>query len=217
MKEGVILIPFRFKKIRKCIDKSSIFNLLDIGSGNHSASKTKKHFPNCNYYAVDIDKYYNNDEKDFELMKEFYEMDLTKLNFTDIPNNFFDVIVLSHIIEHLYNGDLVIEMLLPKLKSNGYIYIEYPSIKSTVFPSKKGCLNFFDDNSHCRIYSLSEIINILLRNHFSRISSGTRRDWVKIFLLFPNLIYQKTKNGYVPGSVFWDILGFAEFIFFHKK
>lgn len=31
---------------------------------------------------------------------------------------------------------------------------EWPRINSTKFPSKKGTLNFFDDETHVRIYSL---------------------------------------------------------------
>jgi hypothetical protein len=55
------------------------FRLLDIGAGNHSASKTKRLFPNCTYYGLDLDKTYNNSPEDFEAMEAFYEMDLTKL------------------------------------------------------------------------------------------------------------------------------------------
>src|SRR5437764_10751550 len=92
------------------------FKLLDIGAGNHSASKTKWLFPNCSYYGVDLNKNYNNDEKDFAAMESFFEMDLTKLQFQDIPDNNFDAICMVHVIEHLHNGDLVIEKLLSKLK-----------------------------------------------------------------------------------------------------
>ena len=57
------------------------FRLLDIRSGNQSATKTISLFPNCSYYGLDMSKDYNNDPKDFAVMKEFYEMDLTKLDF----------------------------------------------------------------------------------------------------------------------------------------
>ncbi len=30
------------------------FRLLDIGAGNHSATKTKKVFPQCEYHGVDM-------------------------------------------------------------------------------------------------------------------------------------------------------------------
>src|SRR5207253_7094971 len=68
------------------------FRLLDIGAGNHSASKTKRVFPQCEYHGVDLEKEYNNNEEDFRLMTAFYEMDLTKLDFSPIPDNYFDAI-----------------------------------------------------------------------------------------------------------------------------
>src|SRR5688572_16267813 len=92
------------------------FNLLDVGAGNHSASKTFKIFPKCKYYGIDLDKNYNNSEEDFKAMKDFFEMDLTKLNFEKLPDEFFDGIWIVHVIEHLYNGDEVIKNLLRKLK-----------------------------------------------------------------------------------------------------
>src|SRR5262245_5874730 len=128
------------------------FKLLDIGAGNHSASKTKWLFPNCQYHGVDLTKDYNNDEKDFAAMDGFYEMDLTKLQFNAIPDSFFDAVSMVHVIEHLFNGDLVIKGLIPKLKPGGVIYIEYPGPKSKTLPSMHGSLNFHDDPTHVSLY-----------------------------------------------------------------
>jgi len=67
--------------------KNKPFKLLDIGAGNHSATKAKTVFPNCEYHGVDMERDYNNSEADLQLMDAFYEMDLTKLNFTSRPHN----------------------------------------------------------------------------------------------------------------------------------
>src|SRR5436853_5551623 len=85
------------------------FRLLDIGAGNHSATKTKNVFPQCEYHGVDLQKDYNNDASDLNAMTAFYEMDLTRLDFSVIPDNYFDGIWMVHVIEHLYNGDEVIK------------------------------------------------------------------------------------------------------------
>ena len=71
------------------------FVMLDIGAGNHSCSKYKRAFPNCEYHGVDLDKNYNNDENDFSQMTALYEMDLTQLDFRMIPDNYFDFINLK--------------------------------------------------------------------------------------------------------------------------
>ena len=87
--------------LKKSFD-SKPFRLLDIGAGNHSATKIKNVFPQCEYSGVDMEKDYNNSEEDFSLMKSFYELDLTQLNFSSIPENYFDGIWMVHVIEHLW-------------------------------------------------------------------------------------------------------------------
>lgn len=211
-----IFIPPKFRFIHSLF-KNKSFNLLDVGAGSHSATKTKTVFPNCNYYGIDITKYYENDDNDFNAMSGFYEMDLTKLQFENIPNNFFDVIMMSHIIEHLHNGDKVIEGLISKLKNGGLIYIEYPAERSTRLPHMKRTLNFYDDPTHVRIYSVKEVEEILKPNGFEILKSGTRRYLPYILLLPITLITETIKYGFVPGGVFWDVLGFAEFVFAKKK
>ncbi len=210
-------LPSKFRLIDKIYSKNQKFILLDIGAGNNSALNTKKWFPNCVYHGVDRDKNYNNTDADFNLMDEFFQIDLTTLDFDQIPNDFYDVIMMAHVIEHLPNGDEVIKNLIPKLKKGGVIYIEYPGIKSTTLPSKRGTLNFYDDDTHCRIYSKIELFNLLMTVNCQPLKGGTRRDLQTIFLLPIKLIHNKIKYGYVMGSVFWDLLGFAEFVFAKRK
>lgn len=210
----MIVKPFRLVKISKYL-KANKIAILDAGAGSHSASITKQWFPDCVYHGIDIDNY-RNDDKDFELMDKFYKMDLTKFEYSEIPDGFFDVIVMSHVIEHLHNGDKVIESILSKLKPDGIIYIEYPSFKSTRLPSMKETLNFYDDPTHCRIYTLPEIYNLLMRNKMTILEGGTRRQWINIFIIPIKIIHNLLKKGYVSAGVFWDITGFAEYAIAQK-
>ncbi|RTL58929.1 MAG: class I SAM-dependent methyltransferase [Sphingobacteriales bacterium] len=216
MRKFIESLNFKFLYLKKSFGHKP-FHLLDIGAGNHSASKTCRVFPACAYYGVDISKDYNNDESDFRAMKSFYELDLTKLDYSVIPDNYFDAIWMVHVIEHLVNGDEVITALLPKLKSGGFIFIEYPGIKSTRLPSMPGTLNFYDDATHVRIYSVKELSSLLVKNNFTVIKGGTRRNWYHIVLL-PLRIFQSLYTyKKLVGSVFWDLLGFAEFIYAQKN
>lgn len=192
------------------------FALLDIGAGNHSASKTTTVFPLCQYYGVDIQKTYNNNESDFKAMKAFYEMDVTLLNFDAIPNNYFDGIWMVHIIEHLHNGDKVIEGLLPKLKKGGFLYIEYPGLKSTKLPSMYGTLNFYDDDTHVRLYSVAELTKLLSKYNFTVLKSGTRRNLWFIAAMPLRAIASLLKGKKLQGNLFWDLLGFAEYLYLKK-
>lgn len=206
----------KFLFLKKSFGNRS-FKLLDIGAGNHSASKTKWLFPNCQYYGLDLSKDYNNDEKDFAVMEEFYEMDLTKLQFSQIPNDFFDGICIAHVIEHLFNGDLVVQGMLSKLKPGGRIYIEYPGAKSTKLPSMHGSLNFHDDTSHVRVYSVPEVEGILKSNGFTILHSGTRRNFYYIAAMPFRILGHWMKGARLQGNIFWDLLGFAEFVWAKKN
>ncbi|MFD1468725.1 class I SAM-dependent methyltransferase [Hymenobacter caeli] len=211
-----ILLPSKFRFIERFYDDQP-FRLLDIGAGNHSASNTKKWFPACEYHGVDMDKNYHNDENDFRLMTAFYEMNLEALNFDAIPNNYFDFIVMAHVVEHLANGDAVIEGLLPKLRVGGMIYVEFPGYHSTTLPKMKGTLNFFDDDTHVRIYSLQEFYNMFMRNKFRVIAGGVQRRWHNILLIPFKIPHNLIKYKRVVPSIFWDLLGFAEYVVAKKQ
>ncbi len=193
------------------------FTLLDVGAGNRSASKTKAMYPNCEYHGLDIVRDFNNDESDFAAMHSFYELDLTQLKLESIPDSYFDFIRMAHVIEHLHNGDLVLPALIKKLKPNGYFYIEYPGEKSTRLPSMHGTLNFKDDPTHVRLYSVKEIAGIFKDNNCSVIQSGIRRNKLFILLTPFRLVAGILSAKKLNANIFWDILGFAEFVFAQKN
>ena len=211
-----ITLPAKYRFLNKLF-KQGEFVLLDIGAGNHSASKTKKWFPNCEYHGLDLNKNYNNDENDFKLMKSFYELNLEELNLDSVPNAHFDFIMMAHVIEHLKNGDQVLVKLLAKLKPGGYLYVEYPGIRSTRLPRMKGTLNFFDDDTHVRVYSLTELYNLFLKNNTEIIKGGTRKYIPNILMMPFKVIHNLIKYGKILPSIFWDFFGFAEFILIKKK
>ena len=204
--------PPRFDYLHKWLRKPSV-RILDVACGNHSPSLTKQHYPECKYYGLDKTRSYNLDSKDFNCMEQFYEIDLSNTDDLDrIPDDFFDCLILSHIIEHLENGESVIVHLLGKLKKGGVIYIEFPSPRSVHFPSMKGTLNFYDDPAHIKLHSLRELELLLTDNGCLIIRSGIRRSLKRILLLPVYIVGSLAVKGYVSGGVFWDILGFANYV-----
>lgn len=193
------------------------FKLLDIGAGNRSATKTTAVFPHCEYYGLDITRDYNYQDSDFKIMRDFYEIDLTKLDYTTIPDEYFDAIWMVHVIEHLHNGDEVLKRLLSKLKPGGYFYIEYPGPKSTTLPSMYGTLNFYDDPTHVRLYDVAELSGIFRTNNCEVLKSGTRRNWVYVLGMPLRILGSVVRGKRVQANIFWDILGFAEFLFVRKR
>lgn len=209
-------VNFKLRYIGKSFGNKP-FTLLDVGAGNHSASRITSVFPNCSYYGLDLDRSYNNDEKDIRAMKGFYQLDLTLLDYSAIPDNFFDGIVMAHVIEHLHNGDKVLPLLLRKLKPGGYFYIEYPGEKSVHLPSMRGSLNFKDDATHVRVYSVPELKGIFQLNDCRILNAGTRRNWWYILGMPVRIAESMIRKGYIQGNTFWDLLGFAEYLWVKKN
>jgi hypothetical protein len=81
----------------------------------------------------------------------------------------------------------------------------------------KRTLNFYDDPTHVRIYSVPEVKGILEQNGMEVLRGTTRRYWPYIALLPITLVTETIKYGFIPGGVFWDITGFAEYLFARKK
>ncbi|MBL7776722.1 MAG: methyltransferase domain-containing protein [Chitinophagales bacterium] len=210
-----LLLPSKYRYVQKYFGKKA-FTILDIGAGNHSASKTKKWFPQCSYHGLDLDKTYNNDEHDFNSMDAFYELNLEHLQFNQIPNNRFDFIMCAHVVEHLQRGDEVLVKMIDKLKPGGYMYVEFPGFRSTQLPSMYGTLNFYDDPTHVRIYSVAELMNLFLRNRMKVISGGTRKHIPTILLMPLKVVYNLIIYRKVMASLFWDFLGFAEYVIIQK-
>jgi len=210
-----VIVPFKLTFFHKKF-KDASFNLLDVGCGNHSPSIAKYWFPRCRYYGLDRDPHYNNDSRDTGLMDGFYQIDLVEDTLDEVPNEFFDLVIMAHIIEHLPNGEDVIKGLLPKLRKNGYMYLEYPSFRSTRLPSMRGTLNFFDDPTHCRLYSQMDLYNLFMVNGCKIVKGGTRRRALFIVLMPLRVIHDLVRHRYVSGSAFWDLMGFAEYIVVQK-
>lgn len=193
------------------------FTMLDVGAGNHSATTTKEFFPSCRYYGLDLSRDYNNDEADFRLMERFYEIDLTTLDYTIVPDNYFDVISVSHVIEHLPNALEVLPVLAQKLKAGGIIYVEWPHPRSVGLPSMRDSLNFYDDPTHVRLYGLAEVCNALHAAGVTPRHGGTRRNWWYLFfspLLIP---WRAWHRGYLAGPDVWDWTGFAQYVVAERR
>ena len=211
--------PTKFKRLLKRWKKSPL-NYLDVGCGNHMPTLTKHWFPQVSYYGIDREVY-NNNEADLLPMKMFYKCDLESDNLEAIPDNFFDVIMCSHVVEHLTDAHTLLKRLSPKLKSGGEIYLEFPSVRSLSLWSARGTLNFCDDGTHVRVYTIPELVNTLLANNMKIIRAGKARDWLRVVFFFfswPFQIYSLWKHGQIHSRYFlWDVTGFADYIHAVKR
>jgi SAM-dependent methyltransferase len=191
------------------------FNLLDVGCGWNAAQKLLRYFPSCNYHGIDH-AVSGNTDRDYGHMAKYYDLDLDQQSLASIPDGFFDVIIMSHVIEHLRKGLDIVAELPKKLKPGGVVYIETPALRSFSLPSvKRGCLHFHDDPTHIRLYSVVDIINTLLERDMKIVRAGTRRD-VPRMALTPAMVLRALATGDQWCRAVWDWAGFAEYVFARK-
>ncbi len=206
--------PTRFDILSTVLGRPGV-RVLDVGCGNHSARQFKSYFHHIRYFGLDREDY-NIDDRDTGLMEKYYRVDIERDDLSAIPDRSFDVIVLNHVIEHLQKGEQVVERLLNKLADGGYMYIEFPSEHSVRLPHMKGTLNFYDDETHVRLYKLGDLKGLLLKNNMKIIKAGIRSSLKGILLTPLNVLHALIKYRHVEGGDVWDITGFASFILAQK-
>jgi SAM-dependent methyltransferase len=209
-------MPVRFKRFYREFHARE-FTLLDVGCGFDSPSTTKRYFTHCKYYGVDRDTG-SISEANLRLMERFIRVDLDTESLSAVPDGFFDVVMLSHIIEHLHHGLRVLSDLVGKLKPGGVIYIEYPGLRSFAAPHarRSGCSHFCDDTTHVRAYAMHDIINVLLDHRLEIVKAGTRRDPTRL-LLTPAAFALGILRGAPWGRQLWDFFGFSEYVYARRR
>ncbi len=173
--------------------------------------------PDINYTGLDIQVY--NQVKGYEKYAD-------NLVFTD-PENFhnsienlenkFDGVISAHNIEHCLYPDKVLHSMIKKVNENGFFYLSFPSDATTKFPSRKGTLNFYDDNTHRTLINFNKTIELLKSNGF-QILYSTKRYRPIIPAIIGLLVepISMIKKQVMPFRATWSLYGFESIIFAKK-
>lgn len=211
---NLFINPHRFEIINEYVPKKKL-KILDIGCGNHSPTFTKKYLPNCEYYGLDKLDCYNLNSEDFKKIDKFFKLDLNRSKLDEIHDNFFDLVIMSHIIEHLIKGEEVLSNIIKKLKTNGLIFIEFPSYHTIYLPSLKKfgvTFNFYDDITHKRLYKKQEIIKFLKKNNYEIIKAEIYFSFKRLIFLPVILPYLYFKIGFDSLYNLWYLFGWCTYI-----
>jgi len=141
-----------------------------------------------------------------------------------VPDDSYDAVICSHILEHLRSPYTVALALAQKLKPGGILYIEVPSQRSLTLPKAehgwlffRGCLNFRDDETHRELVDVDRVAMELRDLGLQVAGPKNRRMWRRV-LLFPfYCVGCLLTKGFVPASVLWDVTGFAVAVTAVKK
>jgi len=212
------ICPTKFLYARRRLSGSRL-RILDIGCGNNSPSTTKHWFPGCHYSGADIERYNLNDQ-DLAAMDTFYLLDPNDQEYSAIPDNSFDFIILHHVVEHIATPEPILAAICSKLKPGGYLWIAFPSLRSLWLPSAEGTLQFCDDPTHVYIPDIREISNILLENGVKVLHAGRSRSFVRETIgaiTLPWALLKRSFTGRLSGKGLWYILGFEDHVFGQRK
>lgn len=103
-----------------------------------------------------------------KLAKELYDIDTIIDTFENIKlNQKFDILVMTHILEHLYNPNQVLEKCNKILNKDGYILLEVPLFEgSKLFPIGMLTLehlNYFTEKSLLKLFSENSFIPLSIQ------------------------------------------------------
>jgi len=214
---GWFLQPFRFAVIERHLRRlhrspREALRVLDVGCGRSSPGLTCKTFPNCEYHSIDL-----MEPAEFiaihgeKLGAHYHRLDLERGGLADLSGTEFDLVVISHVVEHLDNGVDVIRQAGTLLRKGGILFVEYPRLASVNLPSMEGTLNFHDDPTHKRFHDLVDVANAMTDGGLVVREARTRRYWRRILFVPIGALYSLLSKGRLRAGVFWDLCGFAEY------
>jgi SAM-dependent methyltransferase len=144
--------------------------ILDVGCGpGYTLDQLRDLYPSARLYGVDL--------LDRELPGvDFHRLDLD-VDPLPFPDGFFDVVVCTHVLEHLhYSARAAIE-LGRVLRAGGGLYIETPAARAALVPF--GLPSFWDDPTHVRPFTHNAFNSLLVDYaRLKPIRIGFRRSWV---------------------------------------
>ncbi len=111
---------YKYYLLKKFINFTNNTTVLEIGCG---AGGILSFFQSMNCQVTGID--YENDHLEFARKKK-----ITAYSKFENINKIFDIIILSHVLEHLVDVDEILDFCKKFLKKDGLIYLEVPSIES---------------------------------------------------------------------------------------
>jgi SAM-dependent methyltransferase len=153
--------------------------ILDVGCGpGGTLDHVRRMYPGVGLHGVDI--------LDRTLPGvDFHRIDLDH-DPLPFPDGFFDVVICTHVLEHLHYSARASAEIGRVLRTGGALYIETPSVRATLVPF--GLSNFWDDPTHVRPFTRNSFNSLLVEYaKLKPIRIGLRRSWPHVFASVLNI------------------------------
>ena len=133
------------------------------------------------------------------------------------PDNYFDAIMFTHVIEHLREPLALGQEVNRIMKSGATIYVETPNWTTVFAPSfsfhreQHSPFNFYDDPTHTKPWSKHGIFEFLSQNcQLNVLKVGSTRNWARLpfdFILIPRGLIKGDRPQVVAS--FWNLYGWC--------
>ena len=139
------------------------------------------------------------------------------------PDVTFDVIYMSHLLEHINEPIQMLERLFKHQAEFGTVYVELPHENTVGFPKNdlfmfagfQPCTtNFFDDNSHTKVYTEKSLLQLFESMGYSKLHSGVIHNPYLIDDLLSTAYY--TQDQELTTYALWNALKWSRYIVFEK-
>lgn len=212
------IIPWIYSRTSFLASLKETGTLLDVGCGPGEFKELLNLIkPKWDFHGTDISKHDGLYQKTY-----FFESDITKK--INCPDNMYDAIVCTHVCEHLTDPHIAIKEIYRVLKPEGILYIETPSHRSVFCPSFTSIhpenlipINFYDDNTHIRPYTVQALIKLTKNCGFKIQRYGYARNLLATItspITFLIAIIFK-KRSFLVHSV-WHSIGWSNFLIAQK-
>lgn len=189
--------------------------VLDVGCGNDSPRNFKALRPDIHYAGLDVgDCRQPIDPRsvaDEYVIVEPHDFCAAIARF----GTRFDAVVSAHNLEHCDDQRGVVAAMVDALVPGGRLFIAFPSAASKSFPTRAGCLNFFDDPTHNEVPDFEMVCRLLSERGMEIEYRAKRyRPPLKFALGLGLEPVSALRRKVMPGT--WALYGFESIIWARK-
>ena len=157
--------------------------VLDVGCGNHSPLLTKKRRPDIYYVGLDISDCRQSGDSIVKADRYLLTGSEQLAAAIEALSTDFDAVISAHNLEHCIAPLAVLQAMLDRLLKGGRLYLSFPCEQSLNFPSRQGCLNFFDDPTHNKPPEYERVLQVIRENGFElKFATARYRPWLKFMI-----------------------------------
>lgn len=146
--------------------KSSPVKILDIGVGDaiYESNIEGDLKRRCKFYGVDISAKQIARAKKFLHFGKVLNLDSQKLPF---PKEFFDLVIASEILEHVFYPEKILKESRRVLKRRGFLLLTFPNSGSLhirlsiLFSGRSPLINYHENKEHIRFFTTFDIQKML--------------------------------------------------------